>query len=160
MRGIIVKLTKKILCCLLSTLIFTGCTSPLDKFKKSQDNSTYEEDDNPERIMPEIDDSDENSDLTEISTAVVLETLITTETSEITGGGGYLDKHTPIYVTVSESTFLYENKSIKYDDLIKIIEDKNKEDIVVVIQDDNATLKDYQKLIKYLEENEILIDER
>ena len=81
-----------------------------------------------------------------------------TKDSNSGGEGGNPDIADYIEVTVSEDKYFYENHEISFDDLIKVLDELDK-NTAVKISDDNATLKAYESLTKALEEREILIVE-
>lgn len=67
------------------------------------------------------------------------------------GIAGYIE------ITVSESTYFYDNHEISYDELIELLDGLD-ENTAVKISDENAALKAYENLTKALEEREILYE--
>lgn len=83
--------------------------------------------------------------------------------SQVDGGGNkYKNKNsqdnTTISILVSEDDYYYENASIEFEDIIKMVKEFEG-NLTVEISDDEATHKAYSRLIEKLEKLEIPVVE-
>lgn len=79
------------------------------------------------------------------------------------GGNKYKNENsqdnTTISILVSEDDYFYENASIEFEDIIKMVKEFEG-NLTVEISDDEATHKAYSRLIEKLEELEVPIVEK
>ena len=136
----------KIVALILIISSLSGCSVGCSNDAKEEVSSVSA--DGVEKTLP--DDIDEAVQDSAVSDTVNTD-VSDTDNTESGGGNPYQSDTVSVQITVSGNEYIYENKTVSFDEIGKIIDDFG-DNYVVEVYDDSASEKAYKALIEKLKE--------
>ena len=145
-----------LLSCVILTLALSGCSKKEDQTTSTSDTTTQDSVMTSTETVTETTTSSIN-DTTNASGEKTTDSNGSDEYPEDGGGNPGVSNATELSVTVSEDKYFVDNHEISFDDLVEKISALS-ENSYVKLYDEKSTLKAFNKIKDYLEENGILYE--
>lgn len=145
-----------LLSCAILTLALSGCSKKEEQTTSTSDTTTQNS------VMASVETvtnttTSSINDTTRVSGKNTNDLSISSEYPEDGGGNPGVSNATELSVTVSEDKYFVDNHEISFDDLVEKISALS-ENSYVKLYDEKSTLKAFNKIKDYLEENGIMYE--